>query len=106
MHKFVFWFQIKAAALELLLFLLAEARCSDKTPNMSLSQFTNSSRERQWEYAFSEQIMKKKINKSMDWDSSKNIHGDRALRRLIYRYWMHILMKEGVALEESPNFIN
>ena len=50
--------------------------------------------------------MKKEINKSVDWDSSKNIHGDRASRHLIYRYWMHVLMKEGIALEESPNFIN
>ena len=50
--------------------------------------------------------MKKEINKWMDWDSSKNIHGDRALRRLMYRYWMHVLMKEGVALKESPNFVN
>ena len=27
------------------------------------------------------------------------------MRRLIYRYWMHVLMKEGVALGESPNFV-
>ena len=27
------------------------------------------------------------------------------MRRLIYRYWMHVLIKEGVALEESPNFV-
>ena len=66
LHRFIFWSQIKAAALELLPSLLAEARCTDKAPNMSLSQFTNSSRQRQWEYAFSEQIMKKEINKSVD----------------------------------------
>ena len=50
--------------------------------------------------------MKKEINKSVDWESSKNIHRDCASRRLIYRYWMHVLMKEGVALKESPNFVN
>ena len=28
------------------------------------------------------------------------------MRRLIYRYWFHVLLKEGVALEESPNFVD
>ena len=37
LHRFVFWFQIKVATLELLPSLFAEARCSDRTPNMSLS---------------------------------------------------------------------
>ena len=50
--------------------------------------------------------MKKEINKSVDWESSKNIHGYRASQRLIYRYWIQVLMKEGFALEESPNFVN
>ena len=28
------------------------------------------------------------------------------MHRLIYRYWLHVLLKEGVALEESPNFVD
>ena len=46
------------------------------------------------------------MNKSVDWESSKNIHGEGAMHCLIYRYWLHILIKEGIALEESPNFID
>ena len=53
-----------------------------------------------------EQIKNREINKSMDWESSKNIHEEGAMRCLIYRYWLHVLLKEGVALEESPNFVD
>ena len=28
------------------------------------------------------------------------------MRRLIYRYWLHGLLKEGMALEESLNFVD
>ena len=42
----------------------------------------------------------------MDWESPKNVHGEEAMCRLIYRYWLHVLLKEGVALEESPNFVH
>ena len=82
------------------------ARCSGSTPSLSLSQYIDSSRARQWEYAFSEQIKNREINKSVDWESPKNVHGEGAMRRLIYRYWSHVLLKDGLALEESPNFVN
>ena len=26
--------------------------------------------------------------------------------RLVYKYWLHVLLKEGVTLEESPNFVD
>ena len=105
LHKYVFWYQLKEKALEQLPSLLAEARCSEKLPSICFSQYIDSSRARQWEYAFIEQIKNKEINKSQEWESSKNIHGHGAMLRLVYRYWLHVLLKEGVALEESPNFV-
>ena len=86
--------------------MLAEARCSERLPSICFSQYIDSNRARQWEYAFIEQIKNKEINKSQEWESSKNIHGHGAMLRLVYRYWLHVLLKEGVALEESPNFVD
>ena len=106
LHKYVFWYQLKEKALEQLPSLLAEARCSEKLPSICFSQYIDSSRAQQWEYAFIEQIRNKEINKSQEWESSKNIHGHGAMLRLVYRYWLHVLLKEGVALEESPNFVD
>ena len=106
LHRFVFWSQLKTTALELLPSLLEEVRCSVSTPSLSLSQYIDSSRARQWKYAISEQIKSREINKSVDWKSPKNVHGEGAMRHLIYRYWLHVLLKEGVALEESPNFVD
>ena len=106
LHRFVFWSQLKTAALELLPSLLEEVRCTTSAPSLSLSQYIDSSRARQWEYAFSEQIKSREINKSMDWESPKNVHGEGAMHRLIYRYWLHVLLKEGMAFEESPNFVD
>ena len=73
---------------------------------MSISQYIDSSRTQQKEYAFFKHIKNREINKSVDWESPKNVHGKGAMRRLIYRYWLHILLKEDVALEESPNFVD
>ena len=105
LHRYVFWYQLKTAALNLLPFLLDEVRRSDK-PSRSFAQYIDFSRSRHWEYAFSEQIKSKEMNKSVDWESPKNTYGDGAMRRLIYKYWMHVLMSKGVALEESPNFVD
>ena len=105
LHRYVFWYQLKTVALNLLLSLLEEVRCSEKLPSRSFAQYIDFSRSRQWEYAFSEQIKNKEINKFVDWESPKNTYGDGAMRRLIYKYWMHVLMMEGVTLEESPNFV-
>ena len=106
LHRYVFWSQLKTAALEQLPSLLEEARCNGLAPSISISLYIDSSKVRQWKYAFSEQIKNREINKSVDWESSKNIHGEGAIRCLIYRYWLHILLKEGIALEEPPNFVD
>ena len=105
LHRYVFWYQLKTATLNQLPSLLDEVRCSDKQPSRSFAQYIDFSRSRHWEYAISEQIKSKEINKSVDWEGPKNTYEDGAMRRLIYRYWMHVLMKERVALEESPNFV-
>ena len=105
LHRYMFWYQLKTAALNLLPSLLEKVRCSEKLPSRSFAQYIDFSRSCQWEYAFSEHIKSKEINKSVDWESPKNTYGDSAMRRLIYRYWMHVLMMEGVTLEESPNFV-
>ena len=106
LHRYVFWYQLKAAALNLLPSLLDEVRCSDKQPSRSFVQYIDFSKSCHWEYAFSEQIKSKEINKFVDWESPKNTYKEGAMRRLIYRYWMHMLLSERVALEESPNLVD
>ena len=86
LHKYMFWYQLKEKALEQLPSLLAEARCSDKLPSICFFQYIDSSIARQWKYAFIEQIRNKEINKSLEWESSKNIHGHGAMLCLVYKY--------------------
>ena len=92
LHRYVFWYQLKVAALELFDAMFRTARkAPGKSASLSFAEYIEESRLCHWDFAFMEQIKCKQINKSIEWGSSKNIHGQGAMRRLLYRYWTHIL---------------
>ena len=51
-----------------------------------------------------DQIEAKEINKSWEWSNPKNVHGVPACRHLIFRYWIHVLLKEQVVKSQSSSF--
>ena len=53
-----------------------------------------------------EQIKLKQINKLNEWDGAKSSHGERAMRRLVYKYWMHVLTEESIVFGPHPLFIS
>ena len=70
--------------------------------SLELKEYIDDSHSRQWNYAFTDQIKAKQINKSSKWGQSKNLHDNKALHKLLYRYWVHLLMIEGVVRHQSP----
>ena len=79
------------------------AQKSDRIPSVSFEEYINENRSLQWDHAF-DQIRSKKINKSHEWDSSKKSFGVGAMHRLIYRYWVQILIKECLVRAPHPTF--
>ena len=75
-----------------------------KEASLSFEEYIDESRQQHWDYAFNDQIRLKQINKLNEWDKVKNSHGNRAIWRLIYRYWMHILLVDCVVLGPHPSF--
>ncbi|KAG0631975.1 hypothetical protein M758_1G295400 [Ceratodon purpureus] len=104
LHKYVFWHQLKAASLKLYSTIMMDYPTSEKPVPVSLEKYIDYNRIHQWDYAFNIPIMKKQISKSAEWDTPKQPHGEPAMNRLIYRYWKHILLKEGVVTNEHPSF--
>ena len=96
LHKYMFWFQLKRAAVSLLAVLLKVARKSSIRPSIEFEEYVDDCRAFHWNYAFVDQIEAKEINKSWEWSNLKNLHGVGACRRLIFRYWIHVLLKEQV----------
>ena len=92
------------ASVSLLTVLLKVACKSSNQPSIDFEDYIEDSRSKHWDYAFVDQIAAKEINKSWEWKSKNNIHGIRASRRLIYRYWTHILLKEQVVKSQSSSF--
>ena len=74
-------------------------------PNIDFEHYIEDSRSKHWGYAFVDQIVAKDIKKSWGWKSKNNIHGVGASRRLIYKYWTHVLLKEQVVRSQSSSFI-
>ena len=104
LHKYVFWFQLKRAAVSLLAVLLKVARKSSIRPRIEFEEYVDDCRALHWDYAFVDLIEAKEINKSWEWSNPKNVHGVPACRRLIYRYWSHVLIKEQVVKSQSSSF--
>ena len=71
---------------------------------MSFEEYIYESQSLQWDHAFVDQIKSKKINKSHKWDVSKKSFGVGAMHRLIYRYWVQILIKERMVRALHPTF--
>ena len=94
LHKYMFWFQLKRAAVSLLAVLLKVARKSSIRPSIEFEEYVDNYHALHWDYAFVDQIEAKEINKSWEWSNPKNIHGVPACRRLIFIYWIHVLLKE------------
>ena len=92
------------ASVSLLAVLLKVAHKSSIQPNIDFKDYIEDSRSKHWDYAFVDQITAKEINKSWEWKSKNNIHGVRASRHLIYRYWTHVLLKEQVVKSQSSSF--
>ena len=107
LHKYVFWYQLKDAALNQLEAMLATARKrAGREPSLTFDEYIDESRQRHWDYTFVEQIKLKQINKLNEWDGAKSSHGEHAMHRLVYRYWMHVLTEEGIVFEPHPSFIS
>ena len=107
LHKYVFWSQLKVAALNQLEATLATTQKRDgREPSLTFDEYIDKSRQRHWDYTFVEQIKLKQINKLNEWDGAKSSHEERAMLRLVYRYWMHILTQEGVVYGPHLSFIS
>lgn len=83
LHKYVFWSQVRKAALELYASMMVDIETNSKGRKYSLSNYIEVNRVRQWDYAFNGPIAKKEITKAFDW--TKQTHGEQAVKRLIYR---------------------
>ena len=105
LHKYVFWFQLKRAAVSLLAVLLKVARKTSICPSIEFEEYVDDYRALHWDYAFVDQIEAKEINKSWEWSNPKNVHGVPACWRLIYRYRSHVLLKEQVVKSQSSSFL-
>ena len=81
----MFWYQLKVVALDLFdaMFRTAQ-KAPEKSPSLSFEKYIEESRLCHKDFAFVEQIKTKQINKSVEWGSSRNIHGQGAMRRLLY----------------------
>ena len=107
LHKYVFWYQLKDAALNQLEATLATPRKrAGKEPSLIFDEYIDESRQRHWDYAFVEQIKLKQINKLNEWDGAKSSHRERAMCQLVYRYWMHVLTEESIVFGPHPSFIS
>ena len=104
LHKYVFWFQLKRAAISLLAVLLKVARKSSIRPSIDFEEYVDDCRALHWDYAFVDQIEAKEINKSWEWSNPKNVHGVLDCWHLIFRYWIHVLLKEQVVKSQSSTF--
>ena len=91
LHKYVFWFQLKAASLSLFNSIMQTYPTSEKECSQSFENYIDYHRIYQWDYAFNIPIMKKEISKSAEFDSPKQPHGEPAMNRLIYRYLIKLI---------------
>ena len=80
------------------------ARRIEVKPSVSLEKYINESESQQWDHAFVDQIKSKKISKAHEWNKSNKSFSKGAMQRLIYRYWIQILIKEGVIRAAHPTF--
>ena len=64
LHKYVFWFQVKRAAVSLLAILLKVARKTSIRPSIEFEEYIDDYCALHWDYAFVDQIEAKEINKS------------------------------------------
>lgn len=85
LHKYVFWYQLKVASLQLFNSIMMDYPTSGKPCSQSLEKYIDYHKIHQWDYAFNLPIMRKEISKSAEWDSPKQPHGEPAMNRLIYR---------------------
>ena len=107
LHKYVFWSQLKVATLNQLEATLATTqKRAGRKLSLTFNEYIDESKQQHWDYAFVEQIKLKQINKLIEWDGAKNSHGEHAMHRLMYRYWMHILIQESVIYGPYPSFIS
>jgi hypothetical protein len=83
LHRYVFWAQLRKAAVEEILPMTGPDIRIGTQPSIYFPSYIESNRIRNWDYAFTDLIDSKEIQKSFYW--SKQIHGAQACRRLIYR---------------------
>jgi hypothetical protein len=81
--KYVFWNQLRKAALKLINSFISSPIRTSTPPSVGFTTCIENSRIRQWDYAFNTPIANKEIGKSLEW--SKQVHGDLAYSRLIYK---------------------
>jgi hypothetical protein len=83
LHKHVLWVQLQMASMDEILPMTGLEILTGKQPSVHFPAYIENSRIREWDYAYNQQIESKEIQKSFEW--SKQPHGQRACRRLIYR---------------------
>jgi hypothetical protein len=83
LHRYVFWVQMRKAAMDDILPMTCPELWTGVQPLVFFPSYIESRRIRNWDYAFTDLIEKKEIQKSFDW--AKQIHVHRASKRLIYR---------------------
>jgi hypothetical protein len=83
LHKIVFWAQIKKVAMDEILPLTGPDLLTGLQMSVFFPTYIDSCRMREWDYAFNVQIENKEVQKSFDW--AKQVHGEGAAHRLIYR---------------------
>jgi hypothetical protein len=83
LHKYVFWAQIKKAAISTLRAMVGPDLRTSKDPSIKFPAYIESNKIRQWDYAFNVSIAKKEIQKSNEWE--KQLHAEPASHRLVYR---------------------
>jgi hypothetical protein len=83
LHRYVFWAQLRKAAMEEILPMTGLDIRTRTQPSVYFPSYIESNRIQNWDYAFTDLIDSKEIQKSFDWN--KQIHGAQVCRRLIYR---------------------
>jgi hypothetical protein len=76
LHRYVFWVQIRKAAMEDILPMTGPEHRTGVQPSIFFPSYIESCRIRNWDYAFTDLIEMKEIQKSFDW--AKQIHAPQA----------------------------
>jgi hypothetical protein len=67
LHRYVFWMQIRKAAIEDILPMTSPEHRIGVQPSIFFPSYIESCRIRNWDYAFTDLIEMKEIQKSFDW---------------------------------------